>query len=118
MREPPENMQVLCGKHAQHANPAWAKLPPEWFRNRHVKLCFPTTPPCRFATETIWVYCTGPRDRDPRLSGIVNNEPQFVRGLRFGDQVLFRREEVVAVMDPTNEQVFFDPDFAVAALGA
>ena len=49
--------------------------------------------------ERIWVRITGHRGR--KYTGVLDNEPKFIRGKHLGSSVSFRRAQIVEVMNPS-----------------
>lgn len=92
MAEDPNNIDMLCPKHAPKPNPEFANMPLEFFKGRNVKLGFHHGK--LGGVEHMWVECLGiATDAEEELCGLLNSDPVYAE-LVCGDMVLFDRSEI------------------------
>ncbi len=97
--EPRSNIGYRCEKHKSHPDPAYFDKPFEFFIGKFCKLGF--TSPTR-QTELMWVLVEGViegSDGKKHLNGILKNDPIIVTDCECGDDVIFERHEIHAVLD-------------------
>lgn len=84
MKENPANIFFACPEHSSKPNPAYAKLPPEYFLKKYVKKCFSEIGTER--KEHLWILVKEVKNSST-LIGIVDNDPALNLEVKFGDKV-------------------------------
>lgn len=99
--EPDRNFGYVCKKHAPKPNPIYTTVKPDEFIGKYVKLGFDTGLPEGLPQlEHMWVFvlALAPPETDCQLMGNLNNDPQWIPGLKDGARVLFTLNEIEDVV--------------------
>jgi uncharacterized protein YegJ (DUF2314 family) len=100
MKESPHNIGYVCPDHAPKPKPVFLTISPEKFIGQCVKLAFKVEPGNGPSLEHMWVQVRALYDAGPEeLQGVLDNDPRYPVGYKYGDWVAFNRNEIEEVLD-------------------
>ncbi len=99
MAEPMANIRMFCERHAPKPDEKLAKVNPEVFIGRHVKVGFKTLSDPMVRIEHMWVKVKAVDVKTGKLVGQLANEPFLATHLKCGQRVTVNRDEIEAVSD-------------------